>query len=418
MYFRLHREPRDRRSTCTRWHFSWLRSGTSFKNGFDYSWSQCPQRRKWIKAQSSILDRGTRFSYSMDSVVPVQNKAENLLHWQFVGIWQILWRSIMEYHRTSTPHRSETNGIAERAVIWLGWKMVGWFCGMLLLSAKCSRSLGKWENALESFVHRNQRLFLSVYVEDDSMPVRMTLRWLERSRIWLPCGRNWWNLLILTNQHHFLIMFFLGCTQRDRMGETSRKNCRVVLRHGRTREKAKVRSQIVSKCLYLARIGRPDILRSVNKLARAVTKWTRACDRRLARLISYIHHTNDCGQYCHVGNTAQHCRLGLFQDSDFAGDLEDSKSTWGEILCVFGSRTFVPISWMCKKQTSVSHSSTESQIISLDGGLRMDGIHFLDLWNMVIEVLHSSNNVPPTQKYLYTENQTKRSPGKLLEQCS
>ena len=25
----------------------------------------------------------------------------------------------------------------------------------------------------------------------------------------------------------------------------------------------------------------------------------------------------------------------------------------------FGSHTFVPISWMCKKQTSVSHSSTD-----------------------------------------------------------
>ena len=40
----------------------------------------------------------------------------------------------------------------------------------------------------------------------------------------------------------------------------------------------------------------------------------------------------------------------------------------------FGSHTFVPISWMCKKQTSVSHSSTESEIISLDAGLRLDGI--------------------------------------------
>ena len=28
------------------------------------------------------------------------------------------------------------------------------------------------------------------------------------------------------------------------------------------------------------------------------------------------------------------CRLGLFQDSDFAGDLEDSKSTSGE-HCAF-----------------------------------------------------------------------------------
>ena len=31
----------------------------------------------------------------------------------------------------------------------------------------------------------------------------------------------------------------------------------------------------------------------VNKLARVVIKWTRACDKRLARLISYVHHTCD-----------------------------------------------------------------------------------------------------------------------------
>ena len=73
---------------------------------------------------------------------------------------------------------------------------------------------------------------------------------------------------------------------------------------------------------FLARIGRPDILCSVNELARAVTKWTRACDKRLARLTSHIHHTSDHRQYCHVGDTAQRCRLGLFQDSDFAGDFE------------------------------------------------------------------------------------------------
>ena len=38
------------------------------------------------------------------------------------------------------------------------------------------------------------------------------------------------------------------------------------------------------------------------------------------------------------------------------------------------SRAFVPISWMCKKQTLVSHGSTESEIISMDAGLRMDGL--------------------------------------------
>ena len=120
---------------------------------------------------------------------------------------------------------------------------------------------------------------------------------------------------------------------------------------------------------------------------RSITKWTKACDKRLCRLISYIHHTCEYKQYCYVGNTAKQCRLGLSQDSDFAGDLEDSKSTSGGTLCVFGSHTFVPISWMCKKQTFVSRSSAESEIISLDAGLRLGGIPALDLWDLIVAVL-------------------------------
>ena len=158
-------------------------------------------------------------------------------------------------------------------------------------------------------------------------------------------------------------------------------------------ELSHVCSQIVLKCLYLARIGRPDILWSVNKFARSITKWTKACDKRLNRLISYIHHTCEYKQYCHVGNTAKQCRLKLFQDSDFAGDLEDSKSTSGGTLCVFGSHTFVPLSWMCKKQTAVSHSSTECEIISLDTGLRLDGLPALEFWDLIVSVLGNVSRV-------------------------
>ena len=88
----------------------------------------------------------------------------------------------------------------------------------------------------------------------------------------------------------------------------------------------------------------------------------------------------------------QQCRLGLFLDFDFAGDLEDSKSISGVFFCLFGSRTFVPKSWMCKKQTSVSHSSSGAKIISLDAGVRMDGIPAHALWDLVIEIFHSVPN--------------------------
>ena len=88
-----------------------------------------------------------------------------------------------------------------------------------------------------------------------------------------------------------------------------------------------------------------------------------------------------------MGNTAKQCRLGLFQDSDSAVDVEDSKSTSGGTLCFFGSHTFFPTSWMCNKQTAVSHSSTESEIISLDTGLKLDGLFVLLLWHLIVSVL-------------------------------
>ena len=58
-----------------------------------------------------------------------------------------------------------------------------------------------------------------------------------------------------------------------------------------------------------------------------------------------------------MGNTAKQCTLGLFQDSDY--QVEYIVHFW----------------------RSVSHSSTEAEIISLDAGLRTDGIPAFDLWD-------------------------------------
>ena len=52
------------------------------------------------------------------------------------------------------------------------------------------------------------------------------------------------------------------------------------------------------------------------------------------------------------------------------------------------------ISWMCKKQTSVSHSSTESESISLDAGLRLDWIPALDLWDLIVSVRGNTTQTP------------------------
>ena len=49
---------------------------------------------------------------------------------------------------------------------------------------------------------------------------------------------------------------------------------------------------------------------------------------------------------------------------------------------------------MCKKQASVSHSSTESEIMSLDAGSGLDGIPALDVWDLIISVLGNTIQTP------------------------
>ena len=48
---------------------------------------------------------------------------------------------------------------------------------------------------------------------------------------------------------------------------------------------------------------------------------------------------------------------------------------------------------MCLKQIAVSHSSTESEIISLDTGLRLDGLPALELWDLIVSVLGNSSGI-------------------------
>ena len=145
-------------------------------------------------------------------------------------------------------------------------------------------------------------------------------------------------------------------------------------------------ARIVLKALYVARVTRYDILWTVNMLAREVTRWSAACDRRLHRLICYMHQTSEHSQINFVGDAPSECWLTLFSDASFAGDLRDSKSTSGGILCLVGPNTYVPICWICKKQGAVSHSTAEAEIISLDAGVRLEGLPALSLWSLVIDV--------------------------------
>ena len=107
-------------------------------------------------------------------------------------------------------------------------------------------------------------------------------------------------------------------------------------------------AQIVFTYLYLARIGRPDLLWSLNILARTATKWNGARDQRLARMISYFISRKTYRQFCRVGDKVDNCKLGLFQDTSFGSATCTIASQRQGVSC-----TCVQILWMCKKPTAV-----------------------------------------------------------------
>ena len=148
-------------------------------------------------------------------------------------------------------------------------------------------------------------------------------------------------------------------------------------------------AKVIMKALYGARLVRYELLWPICSSAREVTRWTRACDKRLHRLMCYIHHTPDHSLESFVGDRVEHCHPILFSDADYAGDLVTAKSTSGLYLAIVGPNTFAPITASCKKQTCVSHSSTESEIVAAEQAIRTEGLQALAFWELATELLRT-----------------------------
>ena len=137
---------------------------------------------------------------------------------------------------------------------------------------------------------------------------------------------------------------------------------------------------VLMKILYGAGMGRYDLIRPVQALARLITKWDHLCDRKLHRLVCYINSTLDLNLYGWVGDPPHMLDLVLYCDAELAA----SKSTSGMFMCLLGTRTFMPLNAMSKKQTSVSKSTPEAEIVSLDHAIYKLRLPALDFWECVV----------------------------------
>ena len=95
--------------------------------------------------------------------------------------------------------------------------------------------------------------------------------------------------------------------------------------------------------------------------------------------------------------------MHLFADADFAGCSKTSRSTSGLHLMLLGPSSCWPLAGQSKKQTAVSHSTPEAELVSADHAVRTVGIPAVDLWqfllakagDVVIE-FHEDNNTAVT----------------------
>jgi len=81
-------------------------------------------------------------------------------------------------------------------------------------------------------------------------------------------------------------------------------------------------AKVLMKLLYAARYARLDLLRAVCHLAQYISKWDEHCDRRLHRLICYVHSTYHVRMTGWIGDSAEHLAPHLFADADFTGDAK------------------------------------------------------------------------------------------------
>ena len=104
------------------------------------------------------------------------------------------------------------------------------------------------------------------------------------------------------------------------------------------------------------------------------TWWRQKLARPVARLLRRYQFLKDplLGRhYSRRPKRAASC--ALYVDADFAGEKARSTSR--------GPNSFFPLAWVCKRQTSVSQSTT---IVSLAHSLYQEGLPALFLWSALL----------------------------------
>lgn len=137
--------------------------------------------------------------------------------------------------------------------------------------------------------------------------------------------------------------------------------------------------ELVGSLLYASTSVRIDIAHVVGVLARYMQKPGVKHWKTAKRCLRYLKGTKDMGiQYGARGardssassNSSSaydaRCPLTMFVDADWAGDVDDRRSTTGCVIMLYGA----PVIWLSKKQATVALSTAEAEYMAMSAGVQ------------------------------------------------
>ena len=106
-------------------------------------------------------------------------------------------------------------------------------------------------------------------------------------------------------------------------------------------------------------------------------------DGRLRRLFGYLRRTATLGLLTRMetGYDGSGLAVALYTDADHGGNVETARSTSGWILylCSVDGKLCVVLEWGSKRQTAVSRSTTEAELVSASTACTTAGLPTLSL---------------------------------------
>ena len=163
------------------------------------------------------------------------------------------------------------------------------------------------------------------------------------------------------HQEHYIqkILFKYGLAEAKSISTPADINVKLQKEDGTSKNvNGSMYQSMIGSLLYAAIATRPDISQIVGVLSKFNSCSNESHLSAVKRVFRYLKGTMSMGiRYC----KSSKWNLVGFSDADWAGNLDDRRSTSGNLFLLSNA----PVSWQSKKQSNVTLSTTEAEYVAL-----------------------------------------------------